>query len=131
MWLIERCGDSLVSATDLKGSNPASLTMIRMRCWIIVKYSNVVNLRVERESYSLGKKRYIKIYIKWLNDRSKDTKINVQMTFFRKRGYVCSRSNPPKLPSLMYTIYNKWNLRKWLALLDIYSLQSSIYSIYK
>ena len=58
-WLIvdvvahRRCGGSLVahqtSEAEVLGSNPASPTMILMRCRIIV--NNVENLRVERETY--------------------------------------------------------------------------------
>ena len=42
------------SGVEVPGSNPASPTMILMRCRITAK--NVENLRVERETYRWGKK---------------------------------------------------------------------------
>ena len=50
------CGGSLA---EVPGSNPASPTMILIRCRIIV-YNNVEKLRVERETYPCGKKRSLK-----------------------------------------------------------------------
>ena len=55
------------SEAEVPGSNPASPTMILMRCRIIV--NNVENLMVERETYPGGGKKIIKKIFNYYSTR--------------------------------------------------------------